>query len=193
MFHDLSVYSGTDYLKEINRFGVESGLFEQVRVEKITKKVSGAPLLVYVDRGNRSFLLNQVGVGVSQVVPVLIEAVEAAASKGRKIALFQQPELHLHPVAQAALGSFFLAMARRGMTGFLETHSSFLIDRLRSDLRGIEDEAIRNKMDCKVIYCHSDEVGNHLAVCKIDGLGNITGAPDSYYDFFLNESIRTMV
>jgi hypothetical protein len=45
--------------------------------------------------------------------------------------LFEQPELHLHPDVQAALGDFFLALSRSGRQLIVETHSEYLVNRLR--------------------------------------------------------------
>lgn len=180
----------TSYFGQISRFGKESGLFDKVWVEPISNSMEEAPLLVHVSRNGHNFLLNQVGVGVSQIAPVLTEAIFAAARKGRRVALFQQPELHLHPVAQAALGSFFAKLTSNGLTAFLETHSNYLIDRFRSDRR-----SSKRKLSsvARVLFCETRADGNHISVCMIDEMGNIVGAPDIYYDFFINESLRTMM
>ena len=47
------------------------------------------------------------------------------------LVVIEQPELHLHPSAQARLGDFFIAMAHRGVRFLIETHSENLIIRLR--------------------------------------------------------------
>ncbi len=179
------------YFGQISRFGRESGLFEKVWVEPISKIVEESPLLVHVTRNGHDFLLNQVGVGVSQIAPVLTEAIFASARKGRRVALFQQPELHLHPVAQAALGSFFEKLCKDGLTAFLETHSNYLIDRFRADRRSRK----KQKEPCKarVLFCISKADGNHLVECSISKSGTIDNVPEAYYDFFINESIRTML
>ena len=49
--------------------------------------------------------------------------------------LLQQPEVHLHPTAQAALGSLFCEIAGRDRQIIVETHSDYIIDRVRMDVR----------------------------------------------------------
>jgi predicted ATPase len=76
-----------------------------------------------------------VGFGCSQVLPVLIGGLhlqknEANQKNRQSVFVVQEPEIHLHPNAQASLGSFFVEMARNGGQTFVETHSDNLILRV---------------------------------------------------------------
>lgn len=76
-----------------------------------------------------------VGFGCSQVLPVLIGGLnlrlsETSSKNRSRIFVVQEPEIHLHPNAQAAMGSFFVEMARSGGQTFIETHSDNLILRI---------------------------------------------------------------
>lgn len=75
-----------------------------------------------------------VGFGCSQVLPVLIGGLNLQSmdttKRTPKIFVVQEPEIHLHPNAQAALGSFFVEMARSSGQTFIETHSDNLILRV---------------------------------------------------------------
>jgi predicted ATPase len=72
--------------------------------------------------------LTHVGVGVSQVLPILVMCLLAEPDT---TLVFEQPELHLHPKVQTLLGDFFLSMGILGKQCVLETHSEYLINRLR--------------------------------------------------------------
>ena len=72
--------------------------------------------------------LTNVGVGVSQVLPIVVMAL---LGKRGSLLIFEQPELHLHPKVQARLGDFFLAMSLLGRQCIVETHSEYLIERFR--------------------------------------------------------------
>lgn len=74
-----------------------------------------------------------IGIGVSQVLPVLVSAY---ALSGRIVAI-EQPEIHLHPKLQAELGDVFIesALGTRRNTFILETHSEHLILRLMRRMR----------------------------------------------------------
>ena len=65
-----------------------------------------------------------VGIGVSQVLPVLVAVI--AADPGQLVYI-EQPELHLHPRAQVALAQVLADAAKRGVRVVVETHSSLLL------------------------------------------------------------------
>jgi hypothetical protein len=72
-----------------------------------------------------------VGLGLSQCLPVLVALL--AAERGTIVHL-EQPELHLHPRAQAALAPFLLEAARRGVFVVAETHSSLILQSLQTQV-----------------------------------------------------------
>ena len=74
--------------------------------------------------------LEDIGVGISQVVPVLV------AGKSKELVCVEQPELHLHPRAQAALGDYVSSTWLNDKTQWIaETHSELLALRLLRRLR----------------------------------------------------------
>lgn len=77
-------------------------------------------------RGGTKDLVNiaDVGFGVSQVLPVLVALL--VAKKG-DIVHIEQPEIHLHPAAQARLAQPLAAAAKRGVIVVAETHSPLLL------------------------------------------------------------------
>jgi AAA domain, putative AbiEii toxin, Type IV TA system len=96
------------------------------------------PDLILVDRRSNTVVSHRdVGIGVSQVLPVLVAAF---ASQGKILAM-EQPEIHLHPALQAELGDVFIesALGVRGNTFILETHSEYLILRLLRRIRETTD------------------------------------------------------
>jgi predicted ATPase len=72
--------------------------------------------------------LTNVGVGVSQVLPIVLMALLAPAGS---LLIFEQPEHHLHPKVQTRLADFFVSIAMSGKQCLIETHSEYLIHRLR--------------------------------------------------------------
>lgn len=73
--------------------------------------------------------ITNVGFGLSQILPVLVEPI--VASQG-DIVIIQQPEIHLHPKAQSILADYFIWVAKaKDITLFIETHSEYLLRRLR--------------------------------------------------------------
>jgi predicted ATPase len=73
-----------------------------------------------------------IGVGISQVLPVVVAAQDATAS----IVCIEQPELHIHPSVQVGLGDLFIDGAQDKQLSFLiETHSEHLVMRLQRRIR----------------------------------------------------------
>jgi len=72
--------------------------------------------------------LTSVGVGVSQVLPILVQALLAPPDT---LLIFEQPELHLQPAVQSSLADFLLAIALSGRRVLVETHSDHFVTRLR--------------------------------------------------------------
>ncbi len=75
--------------------------------------------------------ISDVGVGVSQVLPVIV-ALHAAAPGA--LVYIEQPELHLHPGAQLALAGVLVSALKRGIRLVIETHSSLLLTGLQTEV-----------------------------------------------------------
>jgi predicted ATPase len=70
-----------------------------------------------------------VGFGLSQVLPVLVALL--VAQPGQLVYL-EQPEIHLHPLAQRRLAGVLAAAAKRGIRVVLETHSALLLRQIQT-------------------------------------------------------------
>lgn len=77
---------------------------------------------------NRKSDIMNVGIGTSQILPVLITGL---LSEENEMLIFEQPELHLHPYSQSRLTDFFVVLAKKGRKIVIETHSEYMILRLR--------------------------------------------------------------
>ncbi len=135
--------------RRLEAFGRESGLFDQITVKSLGQD-GGSPFQVHVTKLGRSETctgpernLVDVGYGVSQALPILTELLRADPPD---MCLLQQPEVHLHPSAQAALGTLFCSIAATSTQLMVETHSDHLLDRVRMDVRdGKTDLRSRNE------------------------------------------------
>ena len=90
--------------------------------------------LILIDKRSGTAVSHRdVGIGVSQVLPVLVSAY---ASSGKLLAI-EQPEIHLHPALQAELGDVFLesALGGGGNTLVIESHSEHLLLRIMRRMR----------------------------------------------------------
>ena len=121
--------------------------------------------------------LTHVGVGVSQILPILVMCF--LAGKGDSIIL-EQPELHLHPKVQTRLADFFVSMNALGKQCILETHSEYLINRLRYLVAKSENERVAEET---MIYFVEKEDGHSIyRDITINKYGVIDDWPKGFFD-----------
>ena len=173
--------------KGLSRFGRQSGLFSRFDIKKLTQQNSG-PFQVKVTVRNRSSTIADVGYGVSQSLPIMTDLI--VHSNQPSALLLQQPEVHLHPRAQAELGTMFSEFVTKNSKGFIvaETHSDHLIDRIRIEVR----EGKLNPSLVNIVFFCSE--GNDVEIYQLDldKQGNLIGAPKSYRQFFIREQERVL-
>ncbi len=115
----------------------------EAEVERLKEAIQSSHIdklqeLILIDRRTNTVVSHRdVGIGISQVLPVLVLTY---ASNNRIIAM-EQAEIHLHPALQAELGDVFIesALGERGNTFLLETHSEHLIMRILRRIRESTD------------------------------------------------------
>lgn len=121
------------FKKFMEEVGKASGLFQKIEIKHFGKASETSPFEVDAYLDGKALSLAWLGYGVSQALPILVELLVRPKSSWFAI---QQPEVHLHPRAQASLGDVFFEMALRDNKTFLvETHSDFTIDRFRMNYR----------------------------------------------------------
>jgi predicted ATPase len=84
-----------------------------------------------------------VGTGVSQVLPILVLGL---LSQFDDTIVIEHPELHLHPRVQSRLADFFLFLALTGRQVLVETHSEYIINRLRHRMVAPGGDEIRDSI-----------------------------------------------
>ena len=183
---------------ELEKFGRETGLFDEIEV-RLFGDSGGDPFQIQVRKYGNGRLrhLTDVGYGVSQALPVLVELLQSHqfhrqhSRSGSPMLLLQQPEVHLHPRAQAALGTL-LSSAAADRQIIVETHSDYIIDRVRMDVR---DETTSLKpADVSILYFEPGDGDSEVKIhnIRLDQMGNVLDAPPSYGAFFMDEINRSI-
>jgi len=122
--------------------------------------------------------LTHVGTGVSQVLPIVVMGLLAAPDT---TLLIEQPELHLHPRVQTLLGDFFLALAMSGRQVIVETHSEYLINRLRYRIASAEGDQIARLV--KTWFVEKDAQGASVfRAVEVNRFGAIPEWPKGFFD-----------
>ncbi|MFA6134605.1 MAG: AAA family ATPase [Phycisphaerae bacterium] len=166
-------------------FGIEAGLFKKIGIRRLGRLPSD-PFQIRVTVSGRSANLHDVGYGISQSLPIVVQSILTAK---RQWLLLQQPEVHLHPQAQAGLGTFFVRMAAKGGKRFLiETHSDYMIDRVRQEIAAGNIKA----SDVTIVFLDKPESETSVFPLTLDDAGNILDPPPSYREFFLREEMNLL-
>lgn len=157
------------------------GLIERFEVNAISKQRQEYEVKVCT-KGSKDWVdLPDVGFGVSQVLPVLVQCFYAPRNS---IIIMEQPEIHLHPSAQAALADVMIDVINsredgldRNIQLIIETHSEHFLRRLQ---RRIAEEVISPD---KVSAFFSDvtEMPARLDKLQIDLFGNIRNWPPNFF------------
>ena len=181
--------------EQLVEFGKRSGLFQDIKIKNYGRSFGEPFQLQFKVRGPTTNIID-VGYGVSQIFPVLVQIIYPIISHTTQdngsvltISLLQQPEVHLHPKAQAEFSSLLAKYASQGNRSFIvETHSDYMIDRARIEIRN------GNIQPENVSLIYFEPKGNIVKVHNIsfDKMANMKGVPPHFRDFFLKETDRLM-
>jgi predicted ATPase len=136
--------------------------------------------IVSSKENNKSATLTNVGVGLSQVLPIILTCL--LAPKETTI-IIEQPELHLHPKMQTKLTDFFVAISQSGRQCILETHSEHIINALRyrvAETEAPDDEKLAD--DIQIYFVEKDEKGSLFRSITMDKYAYISEWPDDFFD-----------
>lgn len=125
--------------------------------------------------------LTDVGFGVSQILPVLVQLLYV---ERRSTLIFEQPELHLHPRAQSELADVFidaLGMQEEGRQRkiqlLVESHSEHFLRRLQ---RRVAEEKLAPEQ-VALYFCKPSIEGSIIEELKLDEYGNISNWPENFF------------
>lgn len=158
-------------------------LAESIEITRV-----GKTLLYQIEvvrNGKRSNLAD-VGYGVSQVLPVitLLHFVPEGS-----VILCEDPEAHLHPMAQSGLADLFVEVAKkRKLQVLIETHSEHLFRRLQV----LMASAKLSENDCALYYVERDEPSAKLTELRADEFGRIQNWPENLFGDAVGEAGRQM-
>jgi predicted ATPase len=169
----------------IARWLKQMGLVHSFAVNEIAPERNQYEVRVKTHARAEDVRLTDVGFGISQVLPVIVQSFYAAP---HSTVLIEQPEIHLHPAVQAKLADLFVAATtaredseERGVQLIVESHSEHLLRRLQ---RLIAEEKITERQ-VALYFCYSGGSGGSVIDrLEVDSYGNILNWPP---DFFGNE------
>jgi predicted ATPase len=156
-------------------------LIHDFQVRQLGENRKEYEVLVSTGPGSPEVKLTDVGFGVSQVLPVIVECFYVPR---RSIVIFEQPEIHLHPRVQAELADLFVDAIRAREDGLrrdcqfiIESHSEHFLRRLQ---RRIAEEEL-SKDDAALYFVHTGDRGARVEELDVDDYGNIKNWPEGFF------------
>ncbi len=159
----------------------EMDLIEAFKVNAISKQRQEYEVKLRTKGSTDLVDLPDVGFGISQVLPVLVQCLYAPPGS---IILMEQPEIHLHPSAQSALADVMIQVVKSRENGFdrnvqlvIETHSEHFLRRLQ---RRIAEDVI-DQEQVSAYFANIGKTPTTLEPLLIDALGNIRNWPKNFF------------
>lgn len=148
----------------------------EVRVGRVANKGN--------TKSNDMVSIADVGFGLSQTLPVVVALLVA---EPEQLVYLEQPEIHLHPRAQANLAQLLVDAANRGVRVVVETHSELLIRRVQSLVA--EDKITAEKV--KLHWFKQDDNGfTNITTASLDETGAFGDWPEDFSEISLQEESR---
>jgi predicted ATPase len=169
-------------LSEVSNWLSKLGLVNQFQIVALDRDERFFETSVSVGQTPSSLL--DVGFGVSQVLPVITSLFFVPVGS---IVLLEQPELHLHPRAQAVLADLFLHVAEaRNLQLIIESHSEHLLRRIQRRIAEPE-YAFATPDNIKAYFCDKGDNGSTIQQVEIDAYGQINNWPQDFFGDILGD------
>ena len=121
------------------------------------------------------------GFGLTQVLPIIVAALSA---NGNDLLLLENPEVHLHPAAQGAMGNFLALVASAGVQVMIETHSDHVLNGIR---RAVKAGVLSHEHVALHFFrprSETDAIEPQVESPAIDADGSIDSWPGGFFDQF---------
>ncbi len=170
-------------LRVINSFNVKPVAKGRKEFEVLIKTHADAPEVKLTD----------VGFGISQVLPALVEAFYAPPNS---MVWMEQPEIHLHPQVQAELADVFISAVQARENGkprnvqlIVESHSEHFLTRLQLRVA----EGVISPNDVAIYFCERSKTGAELKPLQLNLYGEIENWPENFFgDEMADVTARTL-
>ncbi|MBV6447966.1 DUF3696 domain-containing protein [Nitrosomonas sp.] len=135
-----------------------------------------------IENGDQASNLKDVGVGVSQVIPVIVAALFAQPGH---IVIVEEPESHLHPLAQSKLAELLAQVSKeRNIQFIVETHSEHLFRRMQTL---IAKQQIIPK-DAAMYFVERDGKAARMRPLELDDFGTVKNWPPNFFGDSVGEA-----
>lgn len=165
----------------IARWLKDLGIIEDFSVKAVAEGRKEYEVLVKTHAEASEVKITDVGFGVSQVLPALVQAFYCPPNS---TVWMEQPEIHLHPQVQAELADVFISATQARENGkernvqlIVESHSEHFLNRLQ---RRVAEGAIQPE-DVAVYFCRRASTATELEPLRLNMFGEIENWPENFF------------
>ncbi len=176
----------------IARWLSELGLLQEFQVKQIAEHRKEYEVLVRAGTSKELVNLPDVGFGVSQVLPVVVQCFYA---QPHTTVILEQPEIHLHPKVQTTLADLFIEAVQsreggedRSIQLLIESHSEHFLRRLQTR---VAEGAVKPE-DVALYFCDIRDQAAVLNVLEVNILGGIENWPTDFFGDEMGELTKRM-
>lgn len=176
----------------IARWLQDLGLLQSFEVHQIAAHRKEYEVMVRAGNAKESVNLPDVGFGVSQVLPVVVQCFYATP---HTTIILEQPEIHLHPSVQTALADLFIEAtqsredgADRSIQLIIESHSEHFLRRLQTRVA----EGVVKPGDVALYFCSTSGEGAVLEPLEVNIFGDIQNWPADFFGDEMGELAARM-
>lgn len=143
--------------------------------------------------GGSKEVISDVGFGFSQVLPILVQA---SVMPSNSTLLIEQPELHLHPIAQTKFAEIITEASQNGRRFIIETHSEHIVRGLQISVSNHRSKKgpLSNRLEIdelKILYI--PKAPQRAKYMEIDEWGEFIEAwPNGFFDEAYQSSMRLL-
>jgi predicted ATPase len=174
-------------LENINRWVKEFGIAKEVRLQRLGK--SNQYQVLFVDAAtDLPVNIADIGFGASQLLPIIVQGFYAPPGS---VMLVEQPEIHLHPKAQATLGDLLMEVVKAGDRQIIvETHSEHLLARIQ---RRIAEQKFSHEQ-VAIYYFEPTPDGTKIHRLELDEYGQLVEPiPEGFFEEGWREALAQIV
>jgi len=174
--------------KALNRFDAfiaqwlkDLGIIESFSVKSVAEGRKEYEVVVKTHATASEVKITDVGFGVSQVLPALVQAFYCPPNS---TIWMEQPEIHLHPQVQAELADVFISATQARENGkerhaqlIIESHSEHFLNRLQRRIA----EGVVAPEDVAVYFCRRAGSATELEPLRLNMFGEIENWPENFF------------
>jgi predicted ATPase len=157
------------------------GVIDSFTVKPVAEGRKEYEVLVKTHASAPEVKITDVGFGVSQVLPALVQAFYCPPDS---TVWMEQPEIHLHPQVQAELADVFISAIQARENGrprntqlISESHSEHFLNRLQ---RRVAEQKVGPE-DVAVYFARRAAGATELELLRLNSYGDIENWPESFF------------